>query len=348
MADTHYKILFYVSLSYSYPVLRPVEAELLRRGHEVRWFVQRGSEAEKFIRSSDKTLQTVVDVKRFEADATLVPGNSVPSFFPGIKVQVFHGFDSGKKNKFKIRGYFDLYCTQGPMTTRGFEAQRSKIRKPSFDVVETGWPKLDPLFTPQPETAAFTTDVPQILYAPTFSPKLTSSYGLLDEINHLSRKKNWQWLVKFHPKATEKEVDMYRVIENTNLRIVETEDVIPLLQSADVLLSDTSSILSEFSLQDKVVVSFNNRRPASWMIGFTRAEALEESLLKALNPDPALSGKITAHRLDVHPYQDGLSSQRVVDAVETMLEKGTDHLKRKPLNLFRNLKERKRLGYYGL
>ena len=56
--------------------------------------------------------------------------------------------------------------------------------------------------------------------------------------------------------------------------------VIPLLQSADVLLSDTSSILSEFSLLNKTVVCFNNRRPESWMINFVEADKLEKKLTK--------------------------------------------------------------------
>ena len=151
MLNEHYNFLFYVTLSYSYSILRPIETELVKRGHAVAWFVRKDTEAEKYIRPSDNVLRTVADVEKFNSDAVLVPGNSVPSFFPGVKVQVFHGFDSGKKDKFKIRGYFDLYCTQGPITTEGFKAQRRTVKKPTFDVVETGWSKLDTLFTSQPE-----------------------------------------------------------------------------------------------------------------------------------------------------------------------------------------------------
>jgi len=187
MPGSQYKFLFYVTLSYSYSILRPIEVELKKRGYTVAWFIRKGTEAEKFIQSSDKILHDVVEVKAFNPDAVFVPGNSVPSFFPGIKVQVFHGFDSGKKNKFKIRGYFDLYCTQGPKTTEGFEAERIALKDPTFDVVETGWSKLDPLFTWQSEADDLKTESVQILYAPTFSPALTSTYALLDESPRESR-----------------------------------------------------------------------------------------------------------------------------------------------------------------
>ena len=348
MSGNQYKFLFYVTLSYSYPILRPIEIELKKRGYVVAWFIRKGTEAEKFIRSSDRVLHDVGEIKVFNPDAVFVPGNSVPSFFPGIKVQVFHGFDSGKKNKFKIRGYFDLYCTQGPKTTEGFEAERLAVKDPTFDVVETGWSKLDPLFTQQPEADALKTGSRQILYAPTFSPALTSSYALLDEIRRLSQERDWQWRIKFHPKVTAEEVAMYKAIENKNLQVIETDEVIPLLQSADVLLSDTSSILSEFSLLNKPVVSFRNRSPESWMINVTEVGDLESALLRALKPDSDILKSISEHSEYVHPYLDGLSSQRVVDAVEAMIQSGTSHLKNKPLNLFRNLKMRIKLGYYGL
>ncbi len=341
-----YRFLFYITLSYSYSILRPIAAELKARGHEFAWYVRPGSEAEQFIRPDDAKLSSVDDVMAFNADALLAPGNNIPAFFPGIKVQVFHGFDSGKKNKFRIRGYFDLYCTQGPMTTRGFIEQRQS--NPSFDIVETGWPKLDALFTPQPETLRYTSNAKTILYAPTFSPKLTSTYALYDEIKRLSQSQPWQWLVKFHPKATQKEVDMYRNLTSERLRVVATDDLIPLLQAADVLLSDTSSILSEFSLQNKPCISFNNRRPANWMINFTAAAELEAKIHAALAPSPEQIQLLQAHSQEIHPYRDGQSSARVVDAVEAMIQQGTAHLAKKPSNWFRNLKMRKKLGYYRL
>lgn len=336
------RYLFYVTLSYSFCVLRPIELAIKKQGGKVAWFIPKGSEAEAFLLPSDVRLPNVQSVKAFQADAVLAPGNYIPDFFPGIKVQVFHGFDSGKKNKFNIRGFFDLYCTQGPNITHAFE----KISNGSCEIVETGWSKLDPLFTPHPEVSRFATVKPLILYAPTFSPKLTSTMALLPHIKALLKHRDWQWIVKLHPKATKEEVLMYQSLAGDNLRFVETGDIIPLLQAADVIVSDTSSILAEFALQGKAVVAFNNRRPEPWMLNFDQAEQLESMLEVALEKPEKLISNIRRHCQYIHPSNDGGASERVLEAIDQLLESGLAHLKAKPLNLVRRLKMRKKLKYY--
>ncbi len=336
------KYLFYATLSYSFSVLRPIEIAIKKTGGSVAWFIPDGSEAEAFIKDSDIRLLTIEDVMSYAPVATLVPGNVVPDFFPGIKVQVFHGFDSGKKNKFNIRGFFDLYCTQGPNITDGF----NNISDGTCEIVETGWSKLDPLFTTHLDVPTYKTEEPLILYAPTFSPKLTSTFELFSQIESLSTKRKWKWLVKLHPKATKEEISMFKSLESNNLKFIETGDIIPLLQAADILLSDTSSILTEFSLLNKVSISFRNRRPEPWMINFSKANLLEENIEKALSEDSEQLNNISKHIKLVHPYNDGRSSERVLSAIDTLVKRGIDHLKPKPLNLLRRLKMRKKLKYY--
>ena len=340
--DNQMRYLFYVTLSYSFSVLRPLEKAINKRGGKVAWFIPKGSEAEKFLKADDLRLLDVYQVKQFNPHATLAPGNFIPDFFPGVKVQVFHGFDSGKKGKFNIRGFFDLYCTQGPNITQGF----SSINDGTCEVVETGWSKLDPLFSLHPDTHQFKSDKPVILYAPTFSPSLTSTYALYPYIKQLAQSRDWQWIVKLHPKATAEEIEMFKGLTSDKLQFIETGDVIPLLQAADVLLSDTSSILAEFALQEKVVVAFNNRRPEEWMINFQQADQLENMLDNAFQRSETLLQNITTHCNAIHPYQDGLSSERTLDAIDKLVASGTDHLKAKPFNLIRRLKIRKKLKYY--
>ncbi|KGJ89288.1 CDP-glycerol--glycerophosphate glycerophosphotransferase [Thalassotalea sp. ND16A] len=336
------RYLFYVTLSYSYSVLRPIEVELKQRGYQVAWFIPKGAEAEKYIGADDTLFQQVKQVKQYQADAVLAPGNYIPDFFPGIKVQVFHGFDSGKKNKFNIRGFFDLYCTQGPNISKAFNA----INDGTCVVKETGWSKLDPLFSEHPDKQKYRAEQPVIFYAPTFSPKLTSTYALFPQIKALINEKDWHWLIKLHPKATEQEVAMFKALATDNVQFVETSNIIPLLQAADVLLSDTSSILAEFALQQKPVVSFANRRPEPWLINFTDADELQQKLTYAFQNDAAVISAIKAHCDNIHPHQDGHSSARVIAAVDELIDSGIGHLKRKPLNLIRRLKMRKKLKYY--
>lgn len=338
------KYLFYATLSYSFSVLRPIDTLLKKMNYQVAWFIPKGAEAEKFIGKDDVLYQDVKDVMAFNSDAVLAPGNYIPDFFPGIKVQVFHGFDSGKKNKFNIRGFFDLYCTQGPNITDAFNA----INDGTCEIKETGWAKLDPLFNEHPDKELFMSEKPVIFYAPTFSPKLTSTYALAEHIQKISEKQNWQWLIKLHPKATQDEIELFKGMACKNVRFVETSNIIPLLQAADVLLSDTSSILAEFALQNKPVVSFKNRRPEPWLINFTNAGELEEKLEFALRKNKDVLERVDQHCQNIHPKRDGKSSERTIAAIDALIDKGVGHLKTKPLNLVRRFKIRKKLKYYRL
>ena len=64
-------------------------------------------------------------------------------------------------------------------------------------------------------------------------------------------------------------VEQYKALQNDNLTFVETDNVLPLLQAADVMLCDTSSILLMFILQRKPVVTFCNQAPGEHLIDVT-------------------------------------------------------------------------------
>jgi CDP-glycerol glycerophosphotransferase (TagB/SpsB family) len=157
-------------------------------------------------------------------------------------VQVFHGFEWKKKGHFRERGCFDLYCTQGPFFTQKFE--RIRANHPHFTAVETGWPKADTLFSATAYDWPNRRDVKTILYAPTFSPALTSATALFDEINALAKThKDWQWIIKFHPKMAKNLVQQYQNISSDNLHVIETPELAPILQSLLNLVYSTNPLL---------------------------------------------------------------------------------------------------------
>lgn len=84
------------------------------------------------------SMQEVYD---FSPEAIFVPGNIVPYYLPGVKIQVFHGYAAEKKDHWVIRRYFDTYFTQGPFFTKKFKELAAEYK--DFEVVETGWPKQD-------------------------------------------------------------------------------------------------------------------------------------------------------------------------------------------------------------
>lgn len=123
-----------------------------------------------------------------------------------------------------------------------------------------------------------------------------------------------------------------------------TTDLLPLYQQADIMLSDTTSAISEFVLQGKPVVTINNNRPSAYMIDITNKDELEKSLDYALSRPKEILEKIEVFISETHPYKDGKSSQRVIDACVDFLEH--DKIKRKPFNLIRKYKIRKKLKYF--
>ena len=139
MTAKHY--LLYGSERYALAILRPLQdgdpctrsrgSVVLRRPRRRRAATRR-----------DASAFAPTQVRDFAPIAVLTSSNAVPHFFPGVKTEVFHGFDAGKPRHIYIRGFFDLYCTTGPRDTRAFEAKARELGH--FAVHETGWPKLDP------------------------------------------------------------------------------------------------------------------------------------------------------------------------------------------------------------
>ncbi len=338
------KFLLYLSENYSFEIMRPLAKVMSDEGHEVKWFVEGNKVNLQLFTGEEAVLASVHDIVAYRPDAVFLPGNLVPSFIPGLKVQLFHGFEWKKKGHFHIRGCFDLYCTQGPFFTDKFLELRQE--HPHFTVKETGWTKLDNLFSVDSQN----TDVKEtteILYAPTFSPSFTSADDLFDSICDLSREKPWLWKIKFHPKMDKDVVARYKAAQHEKLQVVEEHTILPLLQQCDLMVSDTSSAITEFLLLNKPVVTYKNSQPEAVLIDILSPDALATAIEKGLSQDDELKANIEQYIKMMHPYTDGQSAKRVLDA--TIAEINAYPRKEniaKPKNWFRNLKLRKRLGYW--
>ncbi len=350
----HY--LFFINQLYAYSILRPLQVAIRQRGDEVAWYVH-GTD-DQYLRNDERQLHTVAEVQAYQPAAVFVPGNWAPDFFPGIKVEVFHGLandETGKKGHYKIRGLFDLYCTHAPTITRKFTELANQYG--TFGVTETGWPKLDPFFKVpeqiqldiQALRKALNTKKPVVLYASTFSPSLTSASQLVDAIKNLSALGRWHWLVTLHPKMPIDVVEQYRKLSGPDFTFIESNrDVLPLLQVADVMLCDTSSIALEFMLLDKPVVTFRTKVPGAHVINVLQTTEIEGALSQALsNPDDLM--KATRQYSDaLHVFRDGQSSERMLQAVDDFILHKKGHLKPKPLNLWRKYQMRKKMRYYHI
>lgn len=346
--------LLFVSQTYSFSILQPLHDAIIARGDQAAWFLDGVSS--EHLPQNNRQLTSVAEVKQFNPCAVFVPGNWVPDFFPGIKVQVFHGFNvhkraGSKQDHFRIRGWFDLYCTQGPDTTGPFQALAKKHG--FFKVVETGWPKLDPLFggdLTNELRQQIGTDKPVVLYASTFSPAMTSAPVLYDHIKKLSQDSPWHWLITLHPKMPEDIVSRYQSLQGSNVTFKHSDEgVLPLLRAADAMLCDTSSIMLEFLVQQKPVVTFKSAIKGPQLINVNDPDEIKDALSRALARPEDLMKEIEKYASHIHPYRDGKSSARVLAAVDDFIANNElSNLKSKPLNLGRKIQIRQRMKYYRL
>jgi len=305
----------------------------------VRWLlVENASMA--LLEPGDKPVENIASAIAYNPEVVFAPGDQMPGFIPGLKVQVFHGLNEDKRGiDYKERGLFDLYCTEGPIRTAMLKPFEKK--NGYFQIRETGWPKLDALLKyPDGKTSY---DRPQVLFGSTFTPHLSGAEALFPEIKRLSQTDQWQWLVTLHPKIASETVARYRSLEGENLSFHGTGSVLELLHRADVIVSDNSSILQEFLLLKKPVVTFKNRDPQECMINITKTADLEGAIHQALVPSDSLLEAIAAYGPSMTPFLDGASSERVLDAVEEVIQSGWKDIK--PANLWRNFKMRQRLQY---
>jgi len=338
------KFLIYISQPYSISIGKPLQKEIESRGYEVKWFCDE-KETEQFL-DKEILLSTVFEVIAYQTDVILVATNVVPDFFPGIKVQIFHGFSVGKRSEsrghFNIRGFFDLYCTQGPSTTKPFEVLQHKHKY--FQVVQTGWSKVDPLFPLEIQKNI----KPTIMISSTFTTTLSLAHNeaVVTEIERLSLLGKWKFIAVLHPKMDKEIVDKFKALQHENFTFYDTTDLIPLYKQADVMLSDTTSAITEFVLQQKPVVTMNNKMPSDYMINISNVNEIEEALAYALTRPTKIMHSIENFVNETHPYTDGKSSKRVIDACLDFIENNS--VKRKPLNLVRRYQIRKKLNYMRL
>ena len=261
--------LLFAAELYALPILRPLAAAAERAGLRTAWLVPEVLAAH--LRRDERRLRSARTTQRFAASAVFSAANWVPASIPGAKVQVFHGFNAQKRpnerGHFRLRGFFDLYCTQGPATTAPFEALAREHGY--FAVAQTGWPKLDPLFAaPAAAARALRPDDgrPVVLYAATFTQSLTSAPAMLNTLRELTARGDRHWLLTLHPKSEPALLAQYRALEGPHAKVLAADRLLDMLHAADVLVSDTSSVIDEFAVQRRPVVTLRNRQPRPFML----------------------------------------------------------------------------------
>jgi len=278
------KYLFYISKKYSIPIIQPLRDYLERTGEDYVLFV---SDKVKRTLSSDwnpKRIMTNVDQAiAFNPDFALAPGNFIDFRIPGIKVQIFHGLGVEKESHYKIRHFFDVYLTSGPLVTKRFKKLQQRYK--TFIVLETGWPKVDYILNYSKNSLRQKYGIPEnkkvVLYAPTFSRKMESASDLLTFIPDIINDDE-VWIIKFHELMNKEISEGIQNTDSDKIKIIDTFDITPLLHVADCILSDTSSVLYEFLTLKKPVVTYRTMSRPEKGINIDQPKQLREAINLAL------------------------------------------------------------------
>jgi len=340
------KFLFFCQNSYAFGIIDPIRKVILEKGYEVMWFLKEELNA-SFPYQEDAYTNSLKALKKYPSDVVIVPGNEVPHYIRGVKVQIFHGLAGEKRTHFRIRHYFDLYLTQGPFFTDKFNELQRQHR--NFEVMETGWSKLDKMYLEQQDyseekTALLNTHQAKkiILFAPTFTPYLTSAEFLKNEIISLAGNKEYLILCKFHALMDPELIKAYRDIATAHKNVIyeEEKNISKFLILADLLVSDTSSVVYEFLLLNKPVITFKNIAENKYWEDIEDPAVLTESIDTTFSEDNYKNQREFIIS-NYHPYRDGHSSARMVTAIEQFIEKNGVPKKRK-LSPYRKYRIHKR------
>ena len=335
---------------YAFGILKPLHDELCRRDAEIIWYIPERIQPEFPFNTGARITSSISDLLNFKSDAIFVPGNEVPHYLRGVKVQIFHGLAGEKKGHFRIRSYFDLYLTQGPYFTKRFQELSNKYK--DFEVIETGWCKLDSLYQNHTIYKAERDNLlleqgkkNLVLFAPTFSPSLTCAMKAKNKIFNLADNEDVFLLIKFHDLMNPLVAQEYKEMADlrSNVRIVADKNIIKYMVMSDFMISDTSSVVYEFILLNKPVITINSQSENINWCNIPSHSNLQEVFSKELNED---NYKIARQNTieQYHPYTDGNSSARMVNAVEDYIERNGVPEKRR-VSIYRRYRLNKIFGH---
>ena len=127
------------------------------------------------------------------------------------------------------------------------------------------------------------------------------------------------------------------IADEQQFRLITDHDITPYLHLADVMVSDTSSVIYEFMVLDKPVVTFRTLAREDKGVNIHKPEELRAALDRSLSDPEEFSSQRKRHLEQVNPRQDGNISKGIIDLLSTVDPKEPVGTRKKPLNLFRKM-----------
>lgn len=344
------RVVLFCEHKYAVSILHPLQEESDKTNkHNILWFVDKRNIPDFPLKDEVKWTNSIQEIYDFSPDAIFVPGNIVPYYLPGVKAEIFHGYAAEKKDHWVIRRYLDMYLTQGPFFTNPFKDLAKKYG--DFEVVETGWTRQDWIYNNLHSFDDYKDELLKhhgkskvVLYAPTFSPSLTSLPHIKNDLIKLANEKDVVILLKFHPLTKQEWVDQYKQLAKdvSNIVWIDDQNISKYILASDLMISDTSSAVYEFLLLDRPVITLNNVAKDKYWLDITTPDELLSAYDIVLQSD-----EYKAKRRwiidNYDPYLDGKVAERMFGAVEDYIRRNGVPKYRK-LNIWRKYQSIKKFG----
>lgn len=173
---------------------------------------------------------------------------------------------------------------------------------------------------------------------------------MIDAIEKMATEKNWQWIITFHPKLLEDKqlVADYETMagRHPNVDFRRINKGLETFMESDVLLCDSSSLIVEYLMTGKPTVTYRNTHPGPYLIDVQQLDEIPAAIENALTHPADLMKAIDEYTRFHEGHRDGNNSARVLDAIDDYAANYQGRLKKKPLNLVRNIKLRRKIHYF--
>ncbi len=190
----------------------------------------------------------------------------VSGFFPKSergRVQIFHGLSFRNMAVRRDVLVFDHLFITGPYMMRAFQ-ENQLLRKNDPRCIPIGFPKVDRLVDGSLDRGRIRASLgltgrrPVVLYAPTGLKDNSLETGRGEEVvRRLKSTGRYDLLIKLHDHARGASRDWPAVMRgyvDAHTKLIRDPDIVPYLYAADLLLTDASSVSSEYCLLDRPMV----------------------------------------------------------------------------------------------
>lgn len=267
------RILFCASTPLSYAMFKPIHRRLKEDGRVEIWFTANHAADALY---ATVGLQNEKTVAKYRSMLMRFDLCVCPSFFytrknAPVKVQIFHGCSLKNRAVHKDALEYDKLFLVGPYMQQKFiSTWNLKENDPRFEKI--GMPKLDAFFNGSLNKNEILAKLgldpalPTVIYAPTRPTPTSSSLSMygpetIDTIAQMPV----NFLIKLHDRSFRQwrpkgKIDWAQWLQkyegHKRVRVIHDYDVVPYLFASDLLVSDISSVVNEFSLLNRPMVLF--------------------------------------------------------------------------------------------